>query len=353
MKFIIIILFFCNINVFASQNLGKVLTQNNFQSIVIDRFFQENPSLVDLKILYTKKLVGLNGELKLNLYIENSNEIYIIQKNNDEISFEKSLLKYQIVKKFFEGKITNSLYTTMLTDFNDEDFALKITDAFKDEFSSTKGLKVESSYQLNAELVLEGDEVIGISKVLSAKLTVGKATVEKVLMKDLDKNILILKNVIPTEDQRIFESPVESNIITSLFNLARKHPVKRRIQPHNGIDFRAKSGTPVYPALDGEIVAIGRARAKGKFVLIRHSNGFETTYDHLRKFTKGLRVGSYVDTKDQIGEVGRTGYATGAHLHFGILKDGEYVNPIYYLKNYQIESGLDSEFEEFEESTQE
>jgi murein DD-endopeptidase MepM/ murein hydrolase activator NlpD len=112
------------------------------------------------------------------------------------------------------------------------------------------------------------------------------------------------------------------------------------------VDFSAKSGTPVHPALDGEIISIGRARAKGKFVLIRHSNGFESTYDHLRKFKKGLRVGMHVTINDLIGEVGRTGYATGAHLHFGILKNGLYVNPIDYLNNYQIDKENDPAIDE-------
>ena len=94
------------------------------------------------------------------------------------------------------------------------------------------------------------------------------------------------------------------------------------------------SGTPVYPALEGEVIAIGRARAKGKFVLIQHDNGYQTTYDHLKKFKKGLRVGMHVEMDDQIGEVGRTGYATGAHLHFGVIFEGYYTNPIYLLKDY-------------------
>ena len=58
----------------------------------------------------------------------------------------------------------------------------------------------------------------------------------------------------------------------------------------------------------------------------------------------------YVETSDQIGEVGRTGYATGAHLHFWILKYGFYVNPILYLKDYQIAEGDDANFEEYDDS---
>ncbi len=180
---------------------------------------------------------------------------------------------------------------------------------------------------------------------------VGKAVSERVLQQDLETLSWNLLPLDPAKNEKPFYAPVKMSRVSSLFNLARKHPVKRRIQPHNGIDFVAKSGTPVYPALDGVIIAIGRAKAKGKFILIEHDNGYQTTYDHLRKFTKGLRVGSKVDLNEQIGEVGRTGYATGAHLHFGVLRDGLYVNPIYLVKDYTFDQKDLYEIAETEEES--
>ncbi|MGZ3809529.1 MAG: M23 family metallopeptidase, partial [Bacteriovorax sp.] len=194
-------------------------------------------------------------------------------------------------------------------------------------------------------------------RIAYARLIVGSALVEKELRLDPTTNLETLVNKLPELEDRQFLSPVKAERISSQFNLARRHPVKRRrIQPHNGVDFTAKSSTPVYPALEGVVIAMGRARAKGKFILIEHYNGMKSTYDHLRKFQKGLRIGDYVEVGDQIGEVGRTGYATGSHLHFGLLnEDGLYVNPILYLKDYQVETddghGPDSgSLDEFDEA---
>jgi len=245
--------------------------------------------------------------------------------------------------ELIEGKLTGNLYDSILNHTHNEDWAKALAEAFKDDFSSTKGLKVEARYyfetQENLEENTEENSEENSEEITYARLIVGHALVEKELSFNQATNSESLISKLPKVEEREFISPVKSERISSQFRLARRHPVKRRrIQPHNGVDFSAKSKTPVYPAMDGVVVAMGRARAKGKFILIEHSNGMKSTYDHLRKFQKGLRIGNYVEVSDQIGEVGRTGYATGTHLHFGLVnQDGFYVNPILYLKDYQVD----------------
>ncbi len=257
-----------------------------------------------------------------------------------------------------EGKIIGNLYDSVLNKTQNEEWAKLLQEAFKDDFISTKGLKVEATFSFETVEPSENnsnDNSDDISfadpksdTIVYARLVVGQALVEKELSLNHATNSQSLLTKIPKAQEREFISPVKSERISSQFKLTRRHPVKRRrIQPHNGVDFSAKSKTPVYPAMDGVVVAMGRARAKGKFILIEHSNGMKSTYDHLRKFQKGLHVGDYVEVSEQIGEVGRTGYATGTHLHFGLIdSDGFYVNPILYLKDYQVDSDNNEEFSE-------
>jgi murein DD-endopeptidase MepM/ murein hydrolase activator NlpD len=289
-------------------------------------------SFLNLSVFKMSSFEAEDGELTLKLYIENSNDIYLVQNIDSNILIEALDVKYRIEKKTIEGKIVGNLFDSVLNSTGSERLASIIAESFNEEFKTAKGLKVDASFNFEVDQYFEGDEFADFGNISKASIVVGKAIIEKTSIQDPNNNTFSLKNLIPDESEKIFTSPVNSNLISSLFNLARRHPVKRRLQPHNGIDFIAKSGTPVFPALEGEVIAVGRTKAKGKFILIRHDNGFETTYDHLRKFQKGIRVGMYVDIYDQIGEVGRTGYATGAHLHFGMLKDGMYVNPINYLK---------------------
>jgi hypothetical protein len=109
------------------------------------------------------------------------------------------------------------------------------------------------------------------------------------------------------------------------------HPVLRRLMPHNGIDFAAGTGTPVWAAADGEVTFVGERGPNGNLVSIRHEGGWETAYAHLSRFASGLRAGARVEQRDVIGYVGSTGRSTGPHLHFGLRRAGRWVDPASQL----------------------
>jgi murein DD-endopeptidase MepM/ murein hydrolase activator NlpD len=98
---------------------------------------------------------------------------------------------------------------------------------------------------------------------------------------------------------------------------------------HEGIDFSAKTGTPVRSAMDGKVVMLGSNAIYGKYIIISHANNFKTLYGHLSAYS--VKTGSYVTQGAKIGESGGTGHVTGAHLHFGIYKNDKSVNPLDYL----------------------
>ena len=106
----------------------------------------------------------------------------------------------------------------------------------------------------------------------------------------------------------------------------RIHPISGRRKLHTGIDLRGRTGTPVYAVSSGIVIkAYNNGNGFGKAIRIRHDNGMITQYAHLNsiKTRKGRRV-----RKGQlIGTVGNTGYSTGPHLHFGVMKNGKWVNP--------------------------
>jgi murein DD-endopeptidase MepM/ murein hydrolase activator NlpD len=122
-------------------------------------------------------------------------------------------------------------------------------------------------------------------------------------------------------------TPLRFDHISSPYNPRRMHPVLHRIMPHNGIDFAAGTGTPVWAAADGEITFAGERGANGNLVSIRHEGGWETFYAHLSRFASGIHVGDTVEQRDLIGYVGSTGRSTGPHLHFGLKRGGRFVDP--------------------------
>jgi murein DD-endopeptidase MepM/ murein hydrolase activator NlpD len=128
--------------------------------------------------------------------------------------------------------------------------------------------------------------------------------------------------------QRAFLStPVDFAQVSSPFDMQRKHPILNRIRAHKGIDYAARTGTPVKTTGDGSVIFSGRNGAYGQVVIIQHNDRYETLYAHLSGFQKGLAVGSHVKQGDVIGYVGQTGLATGPHLHYEFHVDGLYRDP--------------------------
>jgi len=100
---------------------------------------------------------------------------------------------------------------------------------------------------------------------------------------------------------------------------------------HDGIDFEAHTGEPIYAAADGVINHEGWYYQYGRTVKITHADNFETLYGHMSRFEPSLAVGSRVKKGDVIGYVGSTGRSTGPHLHFSVIINGKFVNPAPYV----------------------
>jgi murein DD-endopeptidase MepM/ murein hydrolase activator NlpD len=123
-------------------------------------------------------------------------------------------------------------------------------------------------------------------------------------------------------------APVAFERISSGFSYNRLHPIHGRRMPHLGVDYAARTGTPVYAVAAGVVVDRGYRGGGGNTVTVRHQMGYTSKYLHLSRFAKGLRAGRRVEQKEVIGYVGSTGTATGAHLDFRLLRHGKPVNPL-------------------------
>ncbi len=124
----------------------------------------------------------------------------------------------------------------------------------------------------------------------------------------------------------LMKTPIDGARLSSGYGM-RRHPILGYTKMHKGLDFAARTGTPIYAAGDGSIVRIGWFGAYGRYIRIRHGSVYETAYAHMSRFRRGLRVGSRVRQGETIGYVGSSGRSTGPHLHYEILRHGRHVNP--------------------------
>ncbi|MBW2462828.1 MAG: M23 family metallopeptidase [Deltaproteobacteria bacterium] len=123
-------------------------------------------------------------------------------------------------------------------------------------------------------------------------------------------------------------TPLQYDRISSRFDLQRMHPILRRVHPHNGVDYAAGTGAPVWATADGTVTFAGERGANGNLVALRHANGYESYYAHLSRFARGLSRGDEVEQRQLIGYVGSTGRSTGPHLHFGLKRNGRFLDPL-------------------------
>ena len=124
------------------------------------------------------------------------------------------------------------------------------------------------------------------------------------------------------------KSPLNFSRISSGYNRTRPHPVLGGMRPHLAVDYAAPTGTPVWAVADGVVKFAGWKKGYGKTVILRHMANYQTIYSHLSRFGKEIRRGVKVQQRQVIGHVGSTGVATGPHLDYRVIKDGESVNPL-------------------------
>ncbi len=123
-------------------------------------------------------------------------------------------------------------------------------------------------------------------------------------------------------------NPIEKGYISSYFGY-RVSPITNKYSLHKGIDIPAEENTKIYTIYDGTVEIADYNSINGNYIVIKHSNTFKTTYNHCNKLF--FKKGDKVKKGECIALVGATGYATGNHLHFELIINGKYINPVWVL----------------------
>ncbi|WP_348630046.1 M23 family metallopeptidase [Mesorhizobium sp. Pch-S] len=128
-------------------------------------------------------------------------------------------------------------------------------------------------------------------------------------------------------EQFLLRKTVPNGTFRSGFG-ARRHPILGYVRMHTGVDWAAPTGTPIIAAGNGVVEKAGWAAGYGKQTILRHANGYETSYNHQSAFARGVQPGARVRQGQVIGYVGTTGLSTGAHLHYELMVNGTKVDPM-------------------------
>jgi murein DD-endopeptidase MepM/ murein hydrolase activator NlpD len=189
--------------------------------------------------------------------------------------------------------------------------------------------------------------VEGRNEVLYASLTVGGEVKKFYRFQTPDDNVVDYYDETGKSAKKfLVRKPLSDGIMRSNFGV-RRHPILGYMKMHTGVDWAAPHGTPIFASGNGVIDRVGWESGYGKYIKIRHANGYETAYGHMTAFARGMEEGTRVRQGQIIGFVGSTGLSTGAHLHYEILVNGRFVDPmrIRLPRGRSLEGGLLASFE--------
>ena len=170
------------------------------------------------------------------------------------------------------------------------------------------------------------NEYIGIGKVFAASFTHKGKTINAFRFKENEKYADYFDENGKNLRSAFLKSPIDFARVSSGFG-NRKHPISGKWKKHNGVDYAARTGTPIMTTASGTVTFASRKGGYGNCVIVKHNEKYTTLYAHLSKFKKGVFKGSYVKQGDIIGYVGSTGYSTGPHLHYEFMVNGKHVDP--------------------------
>jgi murein DD-endopeptidase MepM/ murein hydrolase activator NlpD len=166
------------------------------------------------------------------------------------------------------------------------------------------------------------------NEVLFASLTVGDEVKKYYRFQSPDDGVVDYYDESGKSAKKfLVRKPVAEGIMRSPFGL-RSHPILGYTKMHTGVDWAAPTGTPIYATGNGTVEKAGWEGGYGKFVLLRHTNGYETAYGHMTAFAKGIEEGTRVRQGQVIGFVGSTGLSTGSHVHYEVRVNGRFVDPM-------------------------
>ncbi|MBI2023325.1 peptidoglycan DD-metalloendopeptidase family protein [Candidatus Giovannonibacteria bacterium] len=280
------------------------------------------------------------------------------------------LLKYRNISDFFgvleSFKILNDniknnfeTLTVLKTDFEEKkteaETAQKKLASYKVELADTRMIEEQGRAVKDNLLKATKNQEAQYQKLLKDRAAQRDAILKEIQDTEDELRKLIDPNKIPEGRPGVLAWPIEGAVLTQSFGATPESKILYNGKPHNGIDIKAKTGTPVKAAEDGIVLNTGntdaypRCLSYGKWILIKHPNNLATLYAHLSLIK--VNTGDMVSRGDLIAYSGSTGYATGPHLHFTVydastvefkasglanstcklLPFGGYLNPLAYL----------------------
>ncbi len=305
-----------------------------------DEEIQEVIKLTKEKIDLNKLKIGTKIETLSNIQNDNSyiQNIIIYPDKENNISLFRSDGNFKIESNqiklypslvYKEVEIENSIYESLTHEETPENIIMEFVQLFSFDIDFQreirKGNKIKIFYK---EFNDQKQNFIKTGKIYFAEIQLHNHAYELYRFENQKENLIgYFDSKGKSATKALMKTPINGARLSSGYGM-RKHPILGYNKKHQGVDFAAPIGTPIMAAGTGHIEFVGNNGGAGKYIRIKHMNGYKTAYAHLSKYASGINKNVKVKQGQIIGFVGSTGLSTGPHLHYEVWFNGKRINPM-------------------------
>jgi murein DD-endopeptidase MepM/ murein hydrolase activator NlpD len=274
------------------------------------------------------RLVFKAGELDFLDYRQSDLDEWQVRRDGERLVGSKRAIEVEKKVDLVTLDVTSSLYEAALAAGEDPSIGMVLADVFAWDIDFYRDVQKGDQVRALVEKFVSRGRVVRYGEVIAANYQGSTVGTKRVFRYELPSGIASFFQEDGQSARKAFlKSPLKFAHVTSRFG-GRIHPVLKYYKAHNGVDYGASIGTPVWAVADGVVTRAQNTGAGGNTVCIRHVNAMETCYLHLSRYGAGVRAGARVSQKQVIAYSGNTGRSTGPHLHFALKRNGAFVNPL-------------------------
>jgi murein DD-endopeptidase MepM/ murein hydrolase activator NlpD len=316
------------------DSIGTILSRLNVRNPDAIQFVQQHIlSSETSKLLKPghafEASVDSNGNLITLDYLYDHNEFLRISATSESnFLAEKQFRQLDIRPVLKSAVIENSLFAATDKANIPDEIAIQMVNILESEIDFHQDLRRDDHFNVIYEAYYDKGALIKLGDVLAVEFVNNGKTFQAIGYKDASQKMQYYTPDGNSLHKSFLRSPLEFSRITSGFSLGRFHPILQRMRAHKGVDMAAPIGTGIKASGDAVVDFVGEKSGYGKVIVLKHSNGISTVYGHLSRFNNDLHRGTKVSQGEIIGYVGMSGLATGPHLHYEFLLNGQHRDPM-------------------------
>ena len=277
---------------------------------------------------YTKSINDKKIINEIIIYPDIEKKIYVKKVNNKFVAGEDKKKLFSKLK-LYEVEIHNSIYESLKKIDTPDEIIMEFVQLYSFDIDFQRDIRKGNKIKIFFEIYTDSqNNYIKSGNINFSEIILNDESYELYRFQSKgDEFVEYFDNDGKSATKALMKTPINGARLSSGFGM-RKHPILGYNKKHQGVDFAAPTGTPIMAAGTGHIEFVGNNGGAGKYIRIKHLNGYKTSYSHLSKYAPGIQKNIKVRQGQVIGYVGNTGLSTGPHLHYEVIYNGKRINPM-------------------------